>query len=48
VPTWGSLTAIRNSLAHQTDEEDVYGRLWNRLPDTLETVSEDLDLLMAS
>ena len=48
VPTWDSLTTIRNSLAHQLDEEIAYSRLWSKLPETLEAVSEDLDRLMAS
>lgn len=48
VPTWGLLTTVRNSLAHQLDEEIAYSRLWSRLPETLETVSGDLDHLLAS
>lgn len=48
VPAWGLLTTIRNSLAHQRDEEIDYGTLWTKLPNTLESVKDDLDLLLAS
>ena len=48
VPVWGVLTTIRNSLAHQLDEEIAYGRLWTELPDTVQAVNDDLDLLLAS
>jgi uncharacterized protein with HEPN domain len=48
LPVWGVLTTIRNSLAHQLDEEIAYGRLWTELPDTIQTVNDDLDLLLAS
>ena len=48
VPTWRSLNVIRNSLAHQRDEEIAYGRLWHELPETLTAVGDDLDHLLAA
>ena len=27
---------------------DAYGRLWTELPDTIQAVNDDLDLLLAS
>lgn len=48
IPVWSLLTAIRNSLAHDSDEEIPYGQLWTKLPETLEAVGHDLDLLLTS
>lgn len=42
------LTTIRNSLAHQSEEEIEYGLLWTKLPDTIRVVSDDLDPLLSS
>jgi len=48
IPVWGLLTAVRNSLAHESDEEIPYRQLWTKLPETLDVVGRDLDLLLAS
>ena len=48
VPAWSFLPAIRNSVAHEADEEIAYSPLWSRLPDTIEAVNDDLDRLLAS
>lgn len=48
VPVWKLLNAVRNSLAHDSDEEIPYGQLWTTLPETIDVVGRDLDLLLAS
>lgn len=48
VPDWESFVVVRNSLAHDRNEEIDYSILWGKLPDTLEAVSDDVDLLLAS
>lgn len=48
VPDWQSFIVIRNSLAHDRNEEIDYSILWGNLKDTIESISDDLDLLLAS
>jgi uncharacterized protein with HEPN domain len=48
VPGWESFMVIRNSLAHDRNEEIDYSILWGQLPETVEAVRDELDLLPAS
>ena len=48
VPAWDQLNVVRNSLAHELDEEIAYGRLWTELGRTVQSISRDLDLLLAA
>ncbi|MDQ1245955.1 MAG: hypothetical protein QG597_322 [Actinomycetota bacterium] len=48
LPRWSKLPFIRNSLAHDIDEDIDYPQLWESVPDVIEYIEPDVAALLSA